>query len=108
MCYQLSPQFVFQTSTTAVLAALNQSSHPSVPSAFQEVMDSGMSERASRLERTHLRINDSRTTLRVAQQPAWLPSLGRGVPLRSFFPPTCSRRERVCPGQPLRFKRGCQ
>ena len=28
MCYQLSPQFVFQTSTTAVLAALNQSSHP--------------------------------------------------------------------------------
>jgi hypothetical protein len=106
--YRLSPSFVFQTSTTAVLAALNQSSHPSVPAEFQEVIDSGMSERAFRLEQARLRTSDSRTTLHVAQQPAWLPSLGRGVPLGSFFPPTCSRRERVCPGQPLRFKRGCQ
>lgn len=96
-------QFVQQTWTSAVRAALIQSDLPSVPSPFQEVIGSGHV-----LERMRVGTSPFGPTLAVPpcvflMGPAWPVSLCRGVPLTGFFSPPYSRRERA-PSSRLRLK----
>jgi len=58
-------QFVEQTWTSAVRAALIQSDLPSVPAPFQEVIRSGHVLKRMKVGTYPLRTNASRTTLRV-------------------------------------------
>jgi len=73
----------------SVLAALIPSSTPGVPSAVQEVIESGHVLESLQIATCPLWTNDSRTTLLVAMRPAWPASLCRGVPLAGFSTPTC-------------------
>jgi len=93
-------QFVEQTWTSAVRAALIQSDLPSVPTPFQEVIRSGHVLKRMKVGTSPFRTNASHTTLRVPLPgPAWPASLCRGVPLTDFFPPPFSRREHAPPSR---------
>jgi hypothetical protein len=72
--YQLLPKFIDKPGHS-VLAALIQSSLPSVPPEFQEAIGSGHVRESIQAGTYSLWTNDSRTTLRVAMRPAWPASL---------------------------------
>ena len=72
--YQLKPKCL-DAPGHSVLAALIQSSLPSVPATFQEAIGSGHVRESIRAGTHSLWTNDSRTTLRVAMRPAWPASL---------------------------------
>src|SRR6266852_9576191 len=78
----------------SVRAALIPSSTPGVPSAFQEVIESGHVLESVRIGTCPLWTNTGRTTFLVAMRPAWPASLCRGVPLAGISTPACSRRGR--------------
>src|SRR5712692_4597567 len=94
--YQLSPKFIDKPGHS-VLAALIQSSLPSVPTAFQEAIGSGRVRESMQAGTCSIWTNDSRTTLRVTMRPAWPASLWRGVPLTGFALTNCSRIGRGWP-----------
>src|SRR5256885_836769 len=69
MRYQLKPRFSDHPGHS-VLAALNQSSIPGVPFAFQDAINSGDVRESMRAGAYPRWTNDSRTTLLVAKRPA--------------------------------------
>ena len=105
--YQLLPKFSDKPGHS-VLAALNQSSLPGVPSAFQEAIDSGHVRESMRVGTCSLWTNDSRTTLRVLANRPGLPVFGGGSLWQAFPLWPVAAEGGTGTHQPLRMPRGCQ
>jgi uncharacterized membrane protein len=95
-------KFVEQAWTTLVYAALDQSSLPAFLIAFGQVISPGHVRESTRAGTCPLRTSASPTTLTcmLICIRAW-PARAR-CPSTGFFPPTCSRRERVASNTALR------